>query len=66
MRDLILLLVHVVATALRLLEPGGVRAVIAESVPHQTSIVDSQTLAETRAESPHPRSPDRRLLFALD
>jgi hypothetical protein len=33
---------------------------------HQTSIVDTQSLAATRDESPHPGSPDRWLLFALD
>jgi hypothetical protein len=32
MRDLILILVHVVATILRIVQPGGVRAVVAESV----------------------------------
>jgi hypothetical protein len=32
MRDLILLLVHVVTTILRVVQPGGVRAVVAESV----------------------------------
>jgi hypothetical protein len=32
MRDLILLVVHVVTTVLRLVEPGGVRAAMAESV----------------------------------
>jgi hypothetical protein len=42
MRDLILLLVHVVTTVLRLVEPGGVRAVIAESVltKHQLLILN--------------------------
>src|SRR5262252_2671378 len=42
MRDLILLVVHVVTTVLRLVEPGGVRAVIAESVltKHQLLILN--------------------------
>src|SRR5215468_59955 len=42
MRDLILLLVHVVATVLRVVQPGGLRAVIAESVltKHQLLILN--------------------------
>src|SRR5262249_48112436 len=42
MRNLILLLVHLVTTVLRLVEPGGVRAVIAESVltKHQLLILN--------------------------
>ena len=41
MRDLILLLVHVVTTVMRLFQPGGVRVVIAESVltKHQLLIL---------------------------
>jgi hypothetical protein len=65
MRDLLLLLVHVATTVLRLVEPGGVPAVIAESVltKHQLLILDR---SRRRAESPEPGSPDRWLLFALD
>src|SRR5215468_219644 len=42
MRDLILLLVHVVATVLRVVQPGGLRAVIAESVliKHQLLVLN--------------------------
>jgi hypothetical protein len=42
MRNLIILLVHVITTVVRLLRPGGVRAVIAESVltKHQLSILN--------------------------
>jgi putative transposase len=42
MRDLILLLVHVVTTILRVVQPGGVRAVVAESVliKHQLLILN--------------------------
>jgi transposase InsO family protein len=42
MRDPILLLVHVVATILRVVQPGGVRAVVAESVliKHQLLILN--------------------------
>jgi hypothetical protein len=42
MRDLIILLVHVVTTVMRVFQPGGVRAVIAESVlaKHQLLILN--------------------------
>ena len=42
MRDLILLLVHVVTTVFRVVQPGGVRAVIAESIltKHQLLILN--------------------------
>ncbi len=42
MRDLILLVVHIVTTVLRVVRPGGVRSVIAESVltKHQLLILD--------------------------
>jgi hypothetical protein len=32
MRDLVILFVHVIATAARLLGPGGIHSVVAESV----------------------------------
>jgi len=56
MRDLILLLVHVATTVLRLVEPGGVRAVLAESVltKHQLLI-----LSRSRRRAPNLRSLDR-------
>src|SRR5215467_4709261 len=56
MRDLILLLVHVVTTVLRLFQPGGVRAVIAESVliKHQLSILN-----RARQRAPNLRMLDR-------
>ncbi len=42
MRDLIILLVHVVTTVVRIVQPGGVRAVIAESIliKHQLLILN--------------------------
>ena len=66
MRDLILLIVHVVTTVLRLIEPGGVRAVIAESVltKHQMLILN-----RSRRRAPNLRTLDRLIagiLFALD
>ena len=49
MRDLILLLVHVVTTVMRVFQPGGVRAVIAESVltKHQLLILNRLWVAKT-------------------
>jgi hypothetical protein len=42
MRDLIILFVHLITTVLRVVRPGGVRAVIAESVlaKHQLLILN--------------------------
>jgi hypothetical protein len=42
MRDLIILLIHAVATLMRVFRPGGVRAVVAESVlaQHQLLIIN--------------------------
>jgi putative transposase len=42
MRDLMILLIHAVATLMRVLRPGGVRAVVAESVlaKHQLLILN--------------------------
>jgi putative transposase len=56
MRDLIILLVHVITTVVRLLRPGGVRAVIAESVltKHQLLIVN-----RSRRRAPNLRIRDR-------
>src|SRR5262250_1434613 len=57
MRDLILLLVHVVTTVMRVFQPGGVRAVIAESVltKHQLLILNR----------PRRRAPNLGLLDRL-
>ena len=56
MRDLILLLVHVVTTVMRVFQPGGARAVIAESVltKHQLLILNS-----SRRRAPNLRILDR-------
>src|SRR5215467_12526850 len=56
MRDLILLVAHVVTTVLRVIQPGGVRAVIAESVltKHQLLILN-----RSRRRSPNLRLLDR-------
>jgi hypothetical protein len=41
MRDLLILVVHLVTTVIRLAKPGGLQAIVAESVlaKHQSSIV---------------------------
>src|SRR5580765_5360424 len=56
MRDLIFLVVHVVVTVLRLVQPGGVRAVVAESVlaKHQLLILN-----RSRRRAPNLRVLDR-------
>jgi hypothetical protein len=65
MRDLIVLLVHLVATVLRIAQPGGLRSVIAESVliKHQLLIVN-----RSRRRAPNLRvgSANRRFVFAVD
>src|SRR5262245_46345734 len=56
MRDLIVLLVHLVTTVLRMARPGGLRAVVAESVliKHQLLIV-----GRSRRRAPNLRLLDR-------
>src|SRR5580765_1527969 len=56
MRDLVILLVHVITTVLKLIRPGGVRAVVAESVlaKHQLLILN-----RSRRRSPNLRVLDR-------
>ena len=56
MRDLIVLLVHVITTVLRIARPGGLRSVIAESVlvRHQLLIV-----SRSRRRAPNLRVSDR-------
>lgn len=66
MRDLILLVVHVMTTVLRLVQPGGVRAVIAESVLVKRQLLILNRSAATCAQFPHCGSSDRRIVFALD
>jgi putative transposase len=56
MRDLIILPVHLITTILRLVRPGGVRAVVAESVviKHQLLILN-----RSRRRAPNLRALDR-------
>ena len=65
MRDLIILFVHLITTVLRVVRPGDVRAVIAESVlsKHQLLILNR---SRRRPESAHAGSPSRWTVFALD
>src|ERR1035437_9316440 len=56
MRDLVILFVHVIATVARLLGPGGIRSVVAESVltKHQLLILN-----RSRQRSPNLLTSDR-------
>jgi putative transposase len=56
MRDLVILLVHVIATLARLLGPGGIRSVVAESVLVKQQLL---ILNRSRQRSPNLRSSDR-------
>jgi hypothetical protein len=66
MRDLFILIVHLITTVIRLAKPGGLRAVVAESVlaKHQLLIVNRSR--QRFAQSPHPGSADCRTLLAPD
>jgi hypothetical protein len=57
MRDLIVLIVHLITTVFRLVQPGGVRAIVAESVltKHQLLILNR----------PRCRAPNLRILDRL-
>src|SRR2546427_1819705 len=56
MRDLVVLFIHLIVTLARLLGPGGMRSVVAESVlvKHQLLILN-----RSRARSPNLRTSDR-------
>ena len=56
MRDLVILFVHVIATLVRLLGPGGIRSVVAESVLIKQQLL---ILNRSRQRSPNLRSSDR-------
>ena len=51
MRDLIILLVHLITTFFRLVGPGGLRSVLAESV-----FIKHQLLIVNRSRRRHPTS----------
>jgi hypothetical protein len=56
MRDLVILFIHLIVTLARLLGPGGMRSVVAESVlvKHQLLILN-----RSKARSPNLRTSDR-------
>ena len=56
MRDLLILLVHLITTTARLMGPGGARSVIAESllVKHQLLILNRSRWRVERAVAPTP------------
>src|SRR5262245_63485006 len=56
MRDLVILFVHVIATLVRLLGPGGIRSVVAETVLIKQQLL---ILNRSRQRSPNLRSSDR-------
>jgi len=56
MRDLVTLFVHVIATLARLLGPGGIRSVVAESVLVKQQLL---ILNRSRQRSPNLRTSDR-------
>ncbi len=56
MRDLVILFVHIIATLARLLGPGGIRSVVAESVLIKQQLL---ILNRSRHRSPNLRSSDR-------
>jgi transposase InsO family protein len=56
MRDLVILFIHLIATFARLLGPGGMRSVVAESVLVKQQLL---ILNRSRQRSPHLRASDR-------
>src|SRR4026208_2537548 len=56
MRDLVILFVHIIATLVRLLGPGGIRSVVAESVLIKQQLL---ILNRSRQRSPNLSSSDR-------
>ena len=60
MRDLLILLVHLITTTARLMGPGGARSVVAESllVKHQLQLL---ILNRSRQRAPNLRASDRLL-----
>jgi putative transposase len=56
MRDLVILFIHLIATCARLLGPGGLRSVVAESVLVKQQLL---ILNRSRQRSPNLRASDR-------
>ena len=73
MRDLVILLVHLITTILRLVRPGGVHAIMAESVvtKHQLLILHRSrqrrgNLAERSAGNGHIRICEKRVIEQVE
>src|SRR5437667_3288530 len=62
MRELIILFVHAIATLARLLGPGGIRSVVAESVLVKQQLLILNRSRQAVTESTHFRSPRRRFV----
>jgi hypothetical protein len=62
MSNLVILFIHFLVTLARLLGPGGVRSIVAESLIPQAPTLDRDSLTATIAEfmhvGPHPRQLD--------
>jgi len=74
MRDLVILLVHVITTILRLIRPGGVRAVVAESVLAKHQLLIHRALVKRKYRllfspkqktKPGPKGPTADLIRAV-
>ena len=65
MRDLLILLVHLITTTARLMGPGGARSVIAPVAPSQAPAPDPESLPATRAEPPSVGPTSRGRMLAL-
>src|SRR5215472_16001252 len=66
MRELIILLVHAIATFMRVVRPGGVRAVVAESVLAKHQLLILSRSGRRAPEPPHHGSNYCWLLLPLD
>ncbi len=56
MREHLFLLIHIIFTVIRLIEPGGVKAVMAENIAMRQQLI---TLARARQRAPKLKTTDR-------
>jgi len=56
MKDLLVLLTHLLTTIAKLLGPGGARAIVAESPPDEAAALGHQSLPATCTQSHSARS----------
>jgi len=66
MRDLSVLVVHLITTVLRIVQPRGLRSVIAESVLIKHQLLIMNRLRRPCTQPPRLGPADRRILFAVD